>query len=159
MAIYESDDAVHFTNTGQSVPGGRFTTLFLDPHEADPARRYKVFWIDFAQPFDPETHGVYAAYSGDGLHFTPVGRVLPYFTDNPCIVWWDTRIDKYVIYTRAFVQDSENQRRIARIETDDPLKPWPFTPVGEGRPVARAVERAGRAGGRCRRRPLLGLLL
>ncbi len=52
--------------------------------------------------------------------------MLPFFTDNPPIVHWDERIGKYVIYTRAFCYDSENQRRIGRIETDDPLKPWPY---------------------------------
>lgn len=36
-------------------------------------------------------------------------------------------LGKYVIFTRALALNSENQRRIARIETDDPLKPWPYT--------------------------------
>ena len=53
-------------------------------------------------------------------------RVLPFFVDNPCLPFWDERIKRYVIYTRAFEQHSENQRRIARIETDDILAPWPF---------------------------------
>ena len=68
---------------------------------------------------------MYASYSADGEHFTEAGQVLPFITDNPPIVHWDGRIGKYVIYTRALAYDSENQRRIARIETDDPLKPWP----------------------------------
>ena len=131
LAVYESDDGVRFANTGHTIPGGRFPTLFLDPHDADPARRYKLFWIEFDMPFDPEKHGVYAAHSADGLAFTPDGRVLPYFTDNPCIVWWDPRIGKYVVYTRALEASSENQRRVARIETDDPLKPWPHTRAAE----------------------------
>ena len=61
------------------------------------------------------------------MKFTKVGRVFPFFTDNPAIVHWDERIRKYVIYTRAFDYDSENQRQVGRIEVDDPLKPWPFT--------------------------------
>jgi hypothetical protein len=60
------------------------------------------------------------------VNFTSVGRVLPFYTDNPTIVQWDARRGKYVIYTRALDYNSENQRRIARIETDDPLKPWPY---------------------------------
>src|SRR4029079_15356370 len=71
-------------------------------------------------------HGVYAGYSADGVHFASVGRVLPFFTDNPTIVQWDERRGKYVIYTRAFDYHSRKQRRIGRIETDDPLKPWPY---------------------------------
>lgn len=129
LVAYESEDGVQFANTGKSISGGRFSTIFLDLHESDPTRRYKLFWIEFDQRFDPNVHGVYAAFSADGFTFTTVGRVLPLFTDNPCIVWWDERIGKYVIYTRALEADSENQRRVARIETDDPLKPWPYTPT------------------------------
>ena len=69
----------------------------------------------------------------DGAKFTKVGRVLPFFTDNPTVAHWDGRIKKYVIYTRAFDYDSGNQRRIGRIETDDPLKPWPYTKTAEHR--------------------------
>ena len=126
VAIYESDDGQRFVNTGKTVGGGIFTTVFLDPHESDPARRYKVFWIEFSGTFDPEIHGVYAGYSADGTNVTKVGRVLPFYADNPAIVNWDERIGKYVIYLRALSYDSENQRRIARIEVDDPLQPWPY---------------------------------
>jgi hypothetical protein len=41
---------------------------------------------------------------------------------------WDERIGIYVIFTRTFGYGSENQRRITRLVTDDPLKPWPFLP-------------------------------
>ncbi len=126
VQILESDDGLHFRRTGARLPGGQFPTLFLDPHERDPAKKYKLFHLEFSPPFDPAKHGVYASYSGDGVHFTRVGQVLPFFTDNPPIVHWDERIHKYVIYTRAFCYDSENQRRIGRIETDNPLKPWPY---------------------------------
>jgi len=126
VAIYESDDAIHFKATGRSIGGGSFSTIFVDPHESDPARRYKLFLLKSQAKFDPATDGVYAFTSADGLNFNEVGRVLPCFTDNPTIVLWDARIGKYVIYLRALAYDSPNQRRIARIETDDPTKPWPF---------------------------------
>ncbi len=126
VTLLESDDCIHFTRTGTVIAKGHFTTLFLDEHDPDPARRYKAFWMQFDLPFDPEVHGVYAGYSSDGVNFTDVGRVLPYFVDNPCIVNWDPRIGQYVIYTRSYEPDSENERRIARIEVDDPLKPWPY---------------------------------
>lgn len=127
VQVLESDDGLAFRRTGAKLPGGQFPMIFLDPHEKDPARKYKVFSLVIADPFDPAKHGVYASYSADGVNFTPVGRVFPFFTDNPTIVHWDGRIRKYVIYTRAFDYSSENQRRVGRIETDDPLKPWPYT--------------------------------
>jgi hypothetical protein len=131
--VYESDDGLSFRSTGVRLSGGGFTTIFLDPHDPDKTRRYKLFHLEFSPPFDPDKHGVYASYSADGIHFTKVGRVLPFFTDNPTIVHWDERLGKYVIYTRAFSYDSENQRRVGRIETDDPLKPWPYNKTEKDR--------------------------
>lgn len=122
--VFESSDGLAFKRSGH-IPGG-FTTIFLDPHDPDPARRYKLFHLEFSPPFDSSKHGVFASYSADGVNFTKVGRVLPFFTDNPTIVQWDERRGKYVIYTRAFDYNSEKQRRVGRIETDDPLKPWPY---------------------------------
>lgn len=133
VQVLESDDGLKFRRTGTKLPGGLFPTVFLDPHETDPAKRYKLFHLEFSEPFDPAKHGVYASYSADGATFTKVGRVLPFFTDNPTVVHWDERIKKYVIYTRAFCYDSENQRRIGRIETDDPLKPWPHVKTAKDR--------------------------
>ncbi len=141
VELIESDDAIHFRRTGTSIGGGGFTTLFLDPHDPDPARRYKRFHLAFSPPFDPAVHGVYASYSADGVNFTEVGRVLPFFTDNPTIVEWDARRGKYVIFTRAFDYSSENQRRICRIETDDPLKPWPYKKTDNDR-MFFAIENA-----------------
>lgn len=127
VQVLASDDGLRFRRTGTKLPGGLFPTIFHDPHETDPAKKYKLFHLEFSPPFDPAKHGVFASYSADGLKFTKVGRVFPFFTDNPTVVHWDARIKKYVIYTRAFDYDSENQRRIGRIEVDDPLKPWPYT--------------------------------
>jgi hypothetical protein len=134
VTIFESDDGQHFRATGNSIGGGSFSTIFLDPHDTNPARRYKLFLLKSQPTFDRTTDGVYAFTSADGLHFTEVGRVLPCFTDNPTIVLWDQRINKYVIYLRALAYDSPNQRRIARIEVDDPLKPWPFRESKDPRP-------------------------
>jgi hypothetical protein len=141
VELLESDDAIHFRRTGTVIGGGGFTTLFLDPHDSDPARRYKRFHLVFSPPFDPAVHGVYASYSADGVNFTEVGRVLPFFTDNPTIVEWDARRGKYVIFTRALDYNSENQRRVARIETDDPLRPWPYKQTAHER-MFFAVENA-----------------
>jgi hypothetical protein len=133
VEVLESDDGLRFRRTGVKLSGGGFTTIFVDPHDPDRSRKYKLFHLEFSPPFDPAKHGVYASYSADGVNFTKVGRVLPFFTDNPTVVHWDERIEKYVIYTRAFCYDNENQRRIGRIETDDVLSPWPYTKTDNDR--------------------------
>lgn len=132
VEMLESDDGLHFRRTPVRL-SGHFPTIFHDTHDPDPSRRFKLFHIEWATPFDPAKHGVFASYSADGVTFTKVGQVLPFFTDNPPIVHWDQRIKKYVIYTRAFDYDSNNQRRIGRIETDDPLKPWPYQKTSSDR--------------------------
>lgn len=127
LSIYESDDGLHFTNTGKSIGRGIFPTLLLDSHEPDPARRYKMFYITTDTPFNTAVHGVQAAWSADGVNFSEGVQVLPFYCDNPPIVLWDGRINSYVIYTRVLERDAENERRITRMVTDDPLKPWPWT--------------------------------
>lgn len=134
VEIFESDDAIHFKPIGKSIGGGSFSTIFLDLHDADPSQRYKLFLLKSQAKFDPKVDGVYAFKSADGLQFTECGRVLPRFTDNPTIVMWDARIGKYVIYLRALAYDSANQRRIGRIEVDNPLEPWPYRESADPRP-------------------------
>jgi hypothetical protein len=128
LFILESEDGIRFKRVDVRIGRGELPTIFLDKHDPDPARRYKLFWLQMHNPFNPEKDGIYAGQSSDGTSFTTVGRVLPFLIDNPTVVDWDERIGKYVIFTRTFSYDSENQRRIARIETDDPMKPWPFRP-------------------------------
>lgn len=133
VQVLESEDGLKFRRTGVKLPGGQFPTPFLDAHEKDPAKRYKLFHLELRDPFDPARDGVFASYSADGIHFTKVGRVFPFFTDNPTIAHWDDRIGKYVVYTRAFDYDSENQRRIGRLEMDDVLKLWPYQKTAKHR--------------------------
>jgi hypothetical protein len=132
LFVLESDDGIRFRRTGISIGRGDLPTIFLDTHDPDPARRYKLFWLQSQIPFNPATDGIFAAHSADGAKFTTVGRVLPFLIDNPTVVDWDARVGKYVIFTRTFSYDSANQRRITRIETDDPLKPWPKQPGKPG---------------------------
>ncbi len=150
LFVLESADGIRFKRVGIEIGRGDLPTIFLDRHDPDPARRYKLFWLQAQNPFNSKTDGIFAARSADGSHFTTVGRVLPLLIDNPTIADWDERIGKYVIFTRAFSYDSENQRRITRIETDDPLKPWPYLPGNpkqerlsvENAPVVLAADKA-----------------
>ncbi len=128
LCILESEDGLRFKRVDVRIGRGELPTIFLDKHDPDPARRYKLFWLQTQNPFDSKTDGIFAGHSPDGSQFTTVGRVLPFLIDNPTVVDWDERIGKYVIFTRTFSYDSENQRRITRLETDDPLKPWPYLP-------------------------------
>ncbi len=98
-------------------------TIMVDPHDV-PQRRYKLFRSSLSS--DPKHAGIHASYSADGIHFTEVGRVFPMWPETSIVADWDTRIGKYVVFLRGFVRNNENQRRIARIETDDLLKPWPY---------------------------------
>lgn len=100
-------------------------TIMVDPHDV-PERRYKLFRSRVANDAGA---GVYAAYSADGIHFTDAGRVLPMWPETSLIADWDPRIGKYVVFLRVFERDVENQRRVARLETDDLLKPWPYQPT------------------------------
>src|SRR3989442_2001595 len=65
LSVLESDDGLHFTKTGRSIPGGELATIFLDKHDPDPARRYKLFWLGAKEPFDRKTDGIFAGYSAD----------------------------------------------------------------------------------------------
>ncbi len=100
--------------------------VFRDDHDTRSARRYKLFVNVLHPPFNPQIDGVYAYDSEDGIHFQRVRRVLPLFNDNPSLVQWDPCLGKYVIFVRALVLNTENQRQVARIVTDDPMRPWPY---------------------------------
>ncbi|MCW3053885.1 MAG: hypothetical protein JWN14_3055 [Chthonomonadales bacterium] len=100
-------------------------TIMIDPQDVQ-ERRYKLFRSNLSD--DLKVGGVYASYSADGIHFTEAGRVFPMWPETSLIADWDPRIRKYVVFTRVFVRNHENQRRIARLEMDDLLKPWPHNP-------------------------------
>lgn len=137
LCYAESDDAIHWTRPDLGIveiKGSKKNnliysdnaidgTIMLDPRDV-PERRYKVFRSIITQ--DKERAGVHASYSADGIHFTEAGRVFPMWPETSLIADWDARIQKYVVFTRVFVQNNENQRRIGRLEMDDLLKPWPY---------------------------------
>ena len=88
-------------------------TVLKEDHDLDPARRYKLLYTDIFGVEAPEKlvaqakarklrAGVCIAWSPDGVHWTP-------HADNPVIegesdtmntVFWDQRLQRYVLYMR-----------------------------------------------------------
>lgn len=117
---------VLFNAKGNTMP--EIAMVFCDDHDV-PQRRYKLFMGMRHRPdFDPALDGLYAYVSEDGFRFEKVRRVLTRFIDNPVVPSWDPRIGKYVIFTRAFNYEDDNQRQVGRIVTDNLLRPWPLKP-------------------------------
>lgn len=85
--------------------------VYFDPHETDPARRYKLFY---------EEHGICGAFSADGkrwngaVKFTGIDAVGD--THNNAI--WVTSLNKYIGITRLWDRPVK-QRLLARTESPD----------------------------------------
>ncbi|MDP7637968.1 MAG: hypothetical protein QF577_10530, partial [Phycisphaerae bacterium] len=91
-------------------------TIFKDPRDADPQRRYKMLYI--AKPDgSPKSLATNAAYSPDGIAWTPepANPVSPFSDTQPC-PYWDARLGKYVAYLRY---GPPNTRIISRIQSED----------------------------------------
>ena len=113
-------------------------TVLKEDAEPDPARRYKLLYTDIFGVKAPEKlvaqhragelrAGVCIAYSPDGVHWTP-------HADNPVIdgesdtmntVFWDERLQRYVLYLRPPVYAGRWKRRVARAESPDLLR-WSY---------------------------------
>ena len=81
----------------------KFFNVFKDPHDQDPARRYKA--MGESEGKSPQTSGTAVAFSPDGIHWTPhpdnpVVRKGRDVADCPTFLGWDGRIGKYVYYPR-----------------------------------------------------------
>ena len=113
-------------------------TVTLDP-TCDPSQRYKLLvtghhalgFRTVYDDFDPERGGMYLYTSEDGIHWRwHPSRLLPYVPDTFNQLMYDTRIKKYVAYLRVWPQAWPRKhcygRAVGRVETGDPLKPWPF---------------------------------
>ncbi len=105
------------------LTGAVETTVFLDP-AAPPEQRFKA--VSAMHWPDPQTAGLYVWTSPDGLNWTqPPTRVLPLLPDTANQAFYDTRLKKYVANIRVW----DPLRKIGRIEMDNILEPWPFTPL------------------------------
>ncbi len=121
--------------------------VFVDPHGA-PEERYKTIY-----GYKRGTPGTQVGVSPDGIHWKlPDTGCLPPGPDTQKQAWWDTRLNRYVVYLRVMLA-KENAptypfvspiasnppvlapktmrpgRALGRVETDDITKPWPVDQI------------------------------
>jgi hypothetical protein len=96
----ESGDGIHFNMKDDVVGitfGGDFTmAVMIDPHETNPARRYKA-------GFDAPGMAAGLAYSADGIHWTPYNDGKPVTgraADTYNQILWDENDKTYRLLTR-----------------------------------------------------------
>jgi hypothetical protein len=87
--------------------------VFKDPHDADPARRYKMLSDIGARLPD----NMRASFSADGIHWTAPTPLegLGNSGDTHTNAFWDDRLGKYVMFSRLY----REERLIARSESAD----------------------------------------
>lgn len=110
--------------------------VYRDPHGA-PGREY-VYVTNAGM------EGLVRYFSTDGLHWrrdpTPLLRFRP---DTQNITFWDERLQKYVLYLRAWeISDDWNARlrKVVRLELDDLTRPTDLVSSGKGKNPRRASE-------------------
>ena len=120
-------------------------SVFIDPH-AKSKERYKIIYTNL----EGRKYGqLRVGTSADGIHWNlPAEDTAPYSPDSQQIAFWDARLDKYVVYLRAwtsssgqlkypFVEPIEStppviapktirpRRTVVRLALDDIVAPWP----------------------------------
>lgn len=115
--------------------------VLIDPI-APPDARYKLLHTgqvalgarNVQESMDPRIGGLYFYTSPDGIHWTfnPT-RVFDLYPDCLNQVIYDTRLEKYVAYLRSWpdgcLRNRAHGRTISRIEIDNLMDPWPYTPL------------------------------
>ena len=91
---------------GREVPRFDGPIAIKDAVETDPAKRYKML---FRGPPNLTNYMVNGAYSPDGVHWTYYEKspLLPLRSDTSNNVFWDARIDRYVVFLRLFAAFGE----------------------------------------------------
>ena len=105
---------------------GRF---FKDPNPNAPtAERYKFGAFNMHR-------GVYLFTSPDGIHWRRNETILaPFDVGGGVEPYWDDQRGSYVAFIRNEGWTDWHEpfgRAVARIETTEPFKPWPFQPVAQ----------------------------
>ena len=90
--------------------------VFKDSAETDPNRRYKMLYGDNPDGTS-KSLSTHAAYSPDGLHWTPEPQnpLIPH-SDTLSCPYWDRRLGRYVAYLRY---GPPNTRIVSRVESED----------------------------------------
>jgi len=98
----ESTDGIRFRKIAKLVglhPAHHNTASFyIDPHETDPAHRYKACY-SYSRP-----HAATLAHSADGIHWTPYNGGKPVThraADTYNQIIWDEEIRAYRLFTRT----------------------------------------------------------
>ena len=109
LGLYKFDGSTRNNAVAQDTPN---VGVFKDPHDPDPARRYKMIY-DLG-------HGkMRARFSPDGLRWSEPA-VPDGLTDDPGDThnnaFWDERLGKYVLFSRPV---AGGQRTVARFESRD----------------------------------------
>lgn len=90
--------------------------IFKDPHEADPAKLYKMI---------ARESGVSVAYSTDGMHWSDWIKAFKAKADTHNNAIWAPTLNRYVAISREFRGEGNNRRRVvARSESKDFLSGW-----------------------------------
>jgi hypothetical protein len=136
LCLATSEDGLHWEKPNLGVvefegskdnnivmPASGESVVFLDPH-GSPEQRFKA--ISVGHWPDPEKGGLYVSTSPDGIHWTPgTERLFPLCPDTANMAMWDNQRGKYVAYIRIW----NPLRKVGRIEMDDIMQPWPYTPL------------------------------
>ncbi|MDZ7617620.1 MAG: hypothetical protein U1E05_11480, partial [Patescibacteria group bacterium] len=137
FCLATSSDGVHFERArmGAKVYDGKsvatnfmFPTavevgVFLDPRAERPDTRYRMVYSAGGIEH-PDRGGMYTATSADGIRWAKnPTRLLPFIPDSQHTAYWDQRLQKYVIYMRAW---GPRGREVCRAEVADIDQPWPY---------------------------------
>lgn len=120
----------------------QYFNFFKDPHEPDPAKRYKAMG-ELDGPVPNQSGGAIVGYSADGLRWTPyegnpVIKHGPNLGDAPTLLGWDHLRKKYVCYPRPGhplapeirgVGFHRHIRALGYSESDDFVRWTPTTPM------------------------------
>jgi hypothetical protein len=95
-----------------------------DPLDPDPSRKYKLLYLDWDRDHVGKGcgYGLYAAFSPDGIHWTPYEKnpVLIGIEDTHQLMGWDPKIGKWVATIRPDGERVIPPRRIeGRSESED----------------------------------------
>ena len=127
---FEGSRDNNLINIGQDNIEG--ISVLRNSHSSDPNKKWLAFFWEHhsyrssefgVPPYDDSApgvweHGMWAAYSADGIHWTNHGQVIARDSDTHQMVLYDPQLKKYLCYNRI----GAGGRKTARLESNDFLK-------------------------------------